>query len=312
MEAASTVSDINYIQANFNGELCDARKPVISPLDRGFLYGDAIYEVWRTYDGVIFGWEEHWQRLAQTANGIGMGVPFGQEDALRLIRSTTKAWRDFTRSDSELYIRLQISRGAGPIGLDIGLADQANFVFLVKAQAEIGERALNEGIRLHVSEKWKRNASDAMPPALKTGNYLNNILGLTDAKANRFDDVLFLNQSGCVTEASTRNVWFVFKDRIATPPVEDGILAGVTRRLILENFEEFDGLPLVVEAIRPQDLLFAKECFLTSSTLDVQPVASVDEHVFATGVDSVTRKLKREFAQFVSAFTSQNRDALWV
>ncbi|MCH6255922.1 aminotransferase class IV [Puniceicoccaceae bacterium K14] len=310
-EVGSQISE-DYIQGNFNGKLCDARAPMISPLDRGFLYGDAIYEVWRTYEGVIFGWHEHWERLLQTAEGLSMELPLSQEDVLDLIRFTTKAWRDKTGSDSELYVRLQISRGAGLLGLDTGLADTANFAIFVKAQGDLSDEKLDKGLSLHVSENWKRNPLDAMPPSLKTGNYLNNILGLSEAKKHGCDDVLFLNHAGDFTEASTRNVWFIFDDRISTPRIEDGILAGVTRRLILENIDELGSRPFVEEKIRPEDLASVEECFLTSSTQDVQPVSSIGELTFKTGSETLTRALKSEFNELVKWTVEVKRNSQWV
>lgn len=312
MPKSSSSVDGNYIQANINGKLCDAKAPCVSPLDRGFLYGDAIYEVWRTYGGVVFAWDEHWERLLNTANGLGMDLQLNQDDALDMIRFTAKEWREKTGSDSELYIRLQVSRGAGLVGLDIALADEENVVFLVKAQPEMTASVLEKGVRLHVSDRWKRNSSEALPPALKTGNYLNNILGLSDAKKKGFDDVLFLNHSGNITEASTRNVWFVFDDRIVTPSLKGGLLAGVTRRILLEQICEIDGRPLVEERLTVEDALFAHECFLTSTTHDIQPVAAIDGFDYNVGGQTVTRDMKKRFATFSNFVVEHTRSDLWV
>src|SRR5256885_2462541 len=106
-----------FIQANTNGHLHPADQPSISPLNRGFLYGDAIYEVWRTYHGVIFAWEEHWARLLRSAASLYMDLPFPAGQMREEIGRTAAAYREGARDGGELYIRLQIARGSGEIGL---------------------------------------------------------------------------------------------------------------------------------------------------------------------------------------------------
>src|SRR5687767_13661973 len=120
-----------FIQANTNGRLHSAYEASISPLNRGFLYGDAIYEVWRTYDGTIFAWEEHFARLEASARALHMELSFTRETMLVEIKRTVAAFRQATGNAGELYIRLQVSRGAGLIGLDTALAERAEFLLLV-------------------------------------------------------------------------------------------------------------------------------------------------------------------------------------
>lgn len=290
----SSVQDSSFVQANVNGSLCDPRRPAISPLDRGFLYGDAVYEVCRSYGGKLFAWREHWERLEATANGIGFELPFDSDRALTEVERTIEAWRQASGSDKDVYARLQISRGGGIIGLDTRLAEKATYVILVREQSDLSLDDLDRGIRLHVVKSLIRNPIEALSPALKTGNYLNNILGLKEAKEAGADDALFLNASGVFCETSTRNVWFVFSDRIKTPPLSDGLLAGVTRKLVLEEFQAFEDRPIREESVGPEQLGEVTEVFLTSSTQDVQPIASIDEHAYALGENTVTRRLKKE------------------
>ena len=288
----SSSQDSSFVQANVNGTLCDPRQPAISPLDRGFLYGDAVYEVCRSYGGSLFGWNEHWERLQATAKGIGFELPFESDEALYEIERTIRAWRDESGSDADVYARLQISRGSGAIGLDTRLAEKATYAIFIREQSNLSLEDLDHGMRLHVAKNLIRNPIEALSPALKTGNYLNNILGLKEAKEAGADDVLFLNASGKFCETSTRNIWFVFRDRIVTPPLSDGLLAGVTRKFVLDRFPEFEGLRVGEESLGPEQLDDVEEVFLTSSTQDVQPVASIDDHKYALGPDTVTRRLK--------------------
>lgn len=299
-----------YVQANVGGQLADARQPMLSPLDRSFLYGDAVYEVWRTYDGIVFGWREHWERLLATMAGIGMELAFAEDVIWGEILRAVQAWREKTGSEGELYIRLQISRGAGMIGLATELAIEQNFVIYVKELPKLSEAGLDKGMTLSLCRKWRRNPMDSLPPALKTGNYLNNILGLKEARENGADDALFLNREGAVTEASTRNVWFVFKDRIVTPPLCDGLLAGVTRRFLLEKIPECSGLPLLEERVLADRVPEAEECFLTSSTQDVQPVCRIDDFEYSLGEYSVGRGLKRRFQELVEVYNASHGERL--
>ena len=298
----------DYIQANVNGALLDARQPAISPLDRGFLYGDAIYEVWRTYQGVLFTWQEHWERLESTAAGVGLKLPFSSDRVLSEIRRTVAAWGAVCGRRESLYARLQISRGGGAIGLDPALADEPCFAIFVKGLHDLTNAELDAGARLIVSRKWRRNSLEALPPTLKTGNYLNNIQGLREARQEGADDVVFLNAAGHLTEASTRNVWLVFGDRIATPPLADGLLSGVTRRVLLESIRSFEDKPLVEETLTPASFEQAEECFLSSSTQDVQPVRSVDTWEYPVGGDTTTRRLKTDFLRYVDRYVAQRQE----
>ncbi len=124
----------HFIQANTNGRLHSAEEPSIAPLNRGFLYGDAIYEVWRTYHGIVIGWDEHWARLERSAVALYMTLPWSQAMMLEEIKKTTAAYRKAAGFAGDLYIRLQVTRGGGAIGLDIALADKPDFVLLVQPQ----------------------------------------------------------------------------------------------------------------------------------------------------------------------------------
>jgi branched-chain amino acid aminotransferase len=141
----------SYIQANTNGRLHPASEPAISPLNRGFLYGDAIYEVWRTYDRVIFAWEEHWRRLEGSARALYLELPFTAGDILAEIKRTVAAFRVAAPAVRDVYIRLQVTRGGGAIGLDTALADRADFVLLVQENKLFTEEKFQAGLRLSLA-----------------------------------------------------------------------------------------------------------------------------------------------------------------
>jgi branched-chain amino acid aminotransferase len=294
----------HYIQANTGGRLHPASEPSISPLNRGFLYGDAIYEVWRTYHGIIFAWEEHWERLRASAVALHMTVEFSPAQMLPEIRRTVAAYRAAAAGSGELYIRLQITRGGGPIGLDIALADKADFLILVQPCPEISAEKLREGLRLSVATSLRRNPVLSLDPAWKTGNYLNNLLCLREARARGYDDVVILNLAGEVAEASVSNIAFAKGGRIVTPPLSAGILGGITRRLLLGGVAASAGMEAVEEAVRPADFPSLDECFLLSTTKDIVPVGQIDGNHFRLGPDSAAMCLKKGFADAAAAYAS--------
>lgn len=297
---------VAYVQANTNGRLHDAREPAVSPLNRGFLYGDAIYEVWRTYAGVLFAWREHWERLEQSAAALHLSLPGPPEVLLAEIRRTAAAYRAVTRDDGELYVRLQVTRGGGPIGLDPGLADQSDFVLLVQSNRALPPEKLAAGFRLSLATGLHRNHPGTLNPAWKTGNYLNNILCLREARARGADEVVMTNLAGEVTEAAVANLGFVGDGEIVTPPLAAGLLAGITRGLVLEHVAPAAGLRLREAVVRPEDFPRFTECFMLSTTKDVAPVGAIDAQSFRVGSDTVTRRLKAAFADYVRAYVARH------
>jgi len=290
-----------FIQANTNGHLHSAAEPSLSPLNRGFLYGDAIYEVWRTYHGVVFGWEEHFARLERSAAAIHLALPWTRAEMFAEIRRTVAAFRQAAGFEQEVYIRLQVSRGGGPIGLDVALADRAEFVLLVQPCPANSAEVMRQGMRLSVARSLRRNPIESLNPAWKTGNYLNNILGLREARARGADDVVMLNLRGEVTEAATSNIAFVRDGEVLTPPLEAGILEGITRGLLLTAIAPAVGVKVRELALAPDDFAGMSECFLLSSTKDVSPVGAIDDRAFAVGPETVSARLKSGFADYARA-----------
>lgn len=291
-----------YVQANTNGRLHSADEPSISPLNRGFLYGDAVYEVWRTYHGVLFAWEEHWQRLLHSAEALYFALSFSPDQILAEVKRTVRAYHAQTGGAGDVYVRLQITRGEGVIGLDTALADEPQFVLLVQENKLFTPEKFNAGLRLSVAQDYRRNSPQALNPAWKTGNYLNNILCLREARARGADEVLILNHRGEVTEAAVSNVGFVKNGLVITPPLDAGILGGITRRILIEHAASAAGVSVTERTIMPAELAEMNECFLLSSTKDITPVATIDGHSFEIKDPSVTLKLKRAFAQYVNSY----------
>jgi len=296
----------SYVQACTNGRLHDASVASIAPLNRGYLYGDAIYEVWRTYHDVIFAWEEHWRRLESSSSALHFALPLPRDRMLGEIMRTVAAFRAVVPGPGDLYIRLQITRGGGPIGLDVALADQADYVIMVQANKAHSPEKLREGLKLSLATALRRNPVDSLNPAWKTGNYLNNILALREARARGADEVLILNHAGEVTEAAVSNVGFVREGHVVTPPLAAGILGGITRELLLSAVASMAGVAAREETVRPDDLGKMDECFLLSTTKDVTPVGAIDGHRFTVRNGSVTARLKAAFADYTREYAGRH------
>jgi branched-chain amino acid aminotransferase len=297
-----------YIQANTQGRLHDAREASISPLDRGFLYGDAVYEVWRTYGKTLFAVREHWERLETSAAGLGLKLPLNKEKLLEETRRTIAAARAVTGWAGEHYVRLQVTRGGGPIGLDPALAgNDATWVLLVKPLPDLTVAELDAGMRTELAPTVRRNDTRTLPPSLKTGNYLNNLLALREALQQGAQEVLMVNLEGKLTEGSVRNFWFGDAAGFCTPPLADGLLAGVTRRMLFEHVAPLAGVRLMEKSLRPEDLSHFQECFVTSSTQDVAPVAAIGTIKYRLGPDTATRRLKAAFLRYVEVYCARHR-----
>ena len=242
----------------------EARVPV---LDRGFLFGDSIYEVVRTVGAEPFGWPEHWERLVASAAAIRLRLDLDEAAVARRIAATLAA-----SGPGDRYVRIVVSRGAGSApNIDLASATGAPcWVIMVRELAPMA----GAPSRLAVIERL-RNDRRALDPATKSGNYLNNVLGLAEAKDRAATDCLMCNAQGFVTEASTSNVFARIDGVWATPRLDDGILAGVTRAHLLAWLPTV-GERVVEAHLTPADLRRADEVFLSSTLRDLAPVTHLD------------------------------------
>jgi branched-chain amino acid aminotransferase len=294
-----------YIQANTDGKLHSADKPSVSPLNRGFLYGDAIYEVWRTYDGILYAWDEHWLRLEASARATGIDLPLSQSDALKQIKRTVSAFCRKSGERPELYIRIQISRGAGAIGLNPHLADKPSYVLLVQKLKSPGPEQTARGLKLALAKTLHRNHPSTLNPVWKTGNYLNNILCLREAVASGADEVLMTNLAGEICESSVSNIFFIRDGVLYTPPLAAGMLEGITRASVLGPVARTAGVTATEKTVRPEDLKLFSECFIVSTTKEICPINAIDDVHFTVGADTVTAKLQSAFRQHVVDYVKQ-------
>jgi branched-chain amino acid aminotransferase len=262
--------------------LAEAR---IAAMDHGFLFGDSIYEVVRTRGGRPVAFAQHLERLRQSATATYLQLPWTDAEISARIRAAVDAARL-----PESYIRLVISRGVGPMTLLPDQCASPTMVIYVMPLALQTPAELDRGIAVAVPQRL-RNDRRALAPAAKTGNYLNNVLALVEARRAGGDDAVMVNTEGHVTEATTANVFWVRQGRIRTPSLDCGILAGITRTLLIWTMRQ-DGLDVQEGAYDVEDLRTADEAFLTGTIRGVSAVVRIDGRPVGDGrVGPVTRRV---------------------
>jgi branched-chain amino acid aminotransferase len=267
---------------NLNGQISETAH--VSVLDRGFLYGDSVYEVVRTFQGRHFGLKEHLDRLRQSAAYLYMEIPWTDAEIQAEVEKTLAQahW-------SDSYVRIVVSRGTESfISLQPSQALQPNLLIVISMIPPVPELS-ETGLHL-VIPKRLRNSKQALNPAAKTGNYLNNILALLEAQQMGAEDALLLNSSGEITEATTSNLWIVRDGVVQTPPTEVGILQGITRTFLLQILHQRN-IPHQEIVLRPADLSSVQEAFLSSSVRLLMPVRQINDAVVPNCPGSMTRLL---------------------
>jgi branched-chain amino acid aminotransferase len=292
--------------ANVDGEISPAESAKISVLDRGFLYGDSIYEVFRTYSGVPFLYEEHMTRLANSARLAYMQVSQSDDFLLAEMKKTVAAGN--AKRGEEIYVRLTLTRGTGPIDLNPTRDFKTSYVILAKDIPKWEPRLFAEGVRLAIPE-IRRNPTRALDPNIKGGNYLNNVLAVGEAVRGGADDALICNMDGLLSECSNSNILFVIDGKLVTPDLASGNLNGTTKnlvgRLAREAGIDFQHAPLRVEDIRE-----ASEAFIASATREIMPVASIRlpdgrSLTYPSGGGQTTSRLIELYAAFVKDYVAR-------
>ena len=295
--------------ANVNGEITPLEEARISVLDRGFLYGDSVYEVFRTYSGVPLFCHEHFDRMENSARLVHMSVSQSRDQLLEEMRRTIAA-ADVPEGQ-DVYVRWHVTRGTGALDLVPARDLKTSYVIIVKEVPPWNPEFYSHGMRLAVT-RTRRNPVEALSPDIKSGNYLNNILGVAEAVELGADDCLMLNPAGVVTEASNSNVFFVIDDRLVTPNAESGVLRGITKAAI-QRLSAEQGFAVQETVIPASDLTRATECFVTSATREVMPVAALrldsgEWREFLPGGGEVTRHVAKAYKDYVSRYVQENAD----
>lgn len=272
-----------------NGELVPKSSAVISVFDHGLLYGDGVFEGIRAYGGRVFKLDEHIDRLYESMHCIWLKIPMTKENMRQAILQTLRANRLM-----DAYIRVIVTRGIGDLGLDPWKCSNPN-VIIIADRIQLFPRELYERGIEAVIVSTRRNSPQALDPAIKSLNYLNNILAKTEAKIAGKQEAIMLTLDGYVAEGSGENIFIVKYGSLHTPPTHLGILNGITRRVVLELAQKLD-IPAYETALKPRDLYTADECFLTGTGAEIVPVVMIDEHVIGDGKPGpITRRLMEAF-----------------
>lgn len=273
-----------------DGEWIPKSRASISVYDHGMLYGDGVFEGIRVYNGVIFRFKEHLERLYSSAKSIRLQVPLSPEEMTRTVVETLKR-----NGLKDAYIRLVVTRGVGDLGVDPRKCRKPSLIIITEyVDPSFGSLAKQMGISVIISSV-RRDAVDATTHEIKSLNYLNSVLAKLEAIDAGADDALMLDRNGFVSEATTTNLFIVKYGEIYTPSSTAGILPGVTRRRIIKLARELD-YKVVERGLTPYDVTNADEAFLTGTLAEVVPLVKVRGIEIGDGkVGPVTRRIIQEF-----------------
>jgi len=274
-----------------NGKLFDKADAKISVYDHGFLYGDGVFEGIRVYEGKVFRLREHVDRLYESARHIKLEIPMSREQMMEAVNSTVQA-----NAKRNGYIRLVVTRGAGYLGLDPRKTTDPQVIIIVDDISLYPPELYENGMDI-VTVATIRNHPNAVNPRIKSLNYLNNILAKIEAIQAGCMEALMLNHKGEVAECTGDNIFLVKRGELRTPPVDAGILEGVTRNAVME-LARAAGIPVKEMPLTRHDVYAADECFLTGTAAEVIPVVKCDARPIGTGKPGpVTKQLRERFQQ---------------
>lgn len=265
----------------------------MSVFDRGFLYGDSVYETLRTSGGVIVELERHLRRLHHSADGIALEIPFSDAAIVAAVQETLAAAAG-PDAGGERRIRIVLTRGGGPMMLDTRRSEAPLLVVFVQPLEVPTGAQYDAGISAVIVERSKTHRG-FIDPGLKTGNYLPSIMALRIAIERNGDDAILCTPEGNIAEGATSNVFLVEGGEVWTPHLDEGLLSGITRARVLELAAEL-GLRTHESTISPERLRGADEVFLTSSIRGVMPVTRLDGEMVGDGrMGPVTRRIHEAY-----------------
>lgn len=272
-----------------DGQLVDKENAKLSVYDHGVLYGDGVFEGIRVYSGRIFECEAHLDRLWASAKAIRLTMPYSRDELRAAMQQTVKV-NNFT----DCYIRACATRGVGYLGLSPTKCPRAS-AFIIADTIELYPKELYEKGMAVITSSVIRNHPNALSSRIKSMNYLNNILAKIEAIDAGVPEAIMLNHLGNVAECTSDNIFIVRGGQVQTPTTADGILEGITRKVVLNLCNRL-GIPCIEKSLQRHDLYIADECFLTGSAAEVVPVTKIDGRVIgAGGVGAITKKLQDAF-----------------
>jgi branched-chain amino acid aminotransferase len=284
---------MSTIRVHVGGRICSPENAHISVFDRAFLFGDSVFETIGTVNGQLFALGEHLDRLERSAARIGLSPPSRVEVAQAIMDTVAAA------GNAESRVRVMITRGVGPLDLDPASAGAPGLVVIVQARGGPDPKLYDGGVAVAIVEVV-RNLPGALDPAVKSGNYLNNVMALREARRRHpgAHEAILCAGSGSIAEGASSNVFVVVGGQLRTPSLEVGILDGVTRGKVLGLARQQSIPTAEVDFLAADELRGAEEAFLTSAVRGVLPVTRVDGQPLGAGIPGpVTRRIMASYAR---------------
>jgi branched-chain amino acid aminotransferase len=282
------------MEVYIDGEFLPKSDAKISVFDHGLLYGDGIFEGIRVYDNCIFKLEEHLERLEYSAKGIALDLAWSRAE---IASATVETCR--RNGITNGYVRLVVTRGVGDLGLSPRNCEKPTLIIIADSIKLYPEEFYRIGIKL-ITVPTRRVNPAALPPMVKSLNYLNNILAKVEALQHGFHECLLLNDQGYVAECSGDNIFLVHKGRLLTPASHAGALVGITRQAVIE-IAAARQIPVLETNLTRYDVFNADEAFLTGSAAEIVPVIELDGRTIGSGKPgATTAKLLEAFRQKVT------------
>jgi len=272
-----------------DGKYCGEREAKISVFDHGLLYGDGIFEGIRVYHGRVFRLNEHIDRLYCSAKAILLNIPLSPAEMTTAVVETCRKNRI-----RDGYVRLLVTRGIGTLGLNPNRCKNPSVIIIAGKIQLYPEEYYARGLEI-ITVPTVRNLHSALNPAIKSLNYLNNILAKIEANNSGCEEAIMLNAEGFVSECTGDNLFIVRDGKLATPPLSAGTLYGITRKVVMEIAEEM-GIPVSEPNLTRYDVFNADECFLSGTGAEIVPVVKVDGRAIGNGKPGpLTKRLVAEY-----------------
>jgi branched-chain amino acid aminotransferase len=278
-----------------DGKYYDEQDAKISVFDHGLLYGDGVFEGIRAYNGRVFKLKEHIDRLFYSAKAILLDIPMSHAD---LMQATVATCRENNLRDG--YIRLVVTRGVGTLGLNPNRCRRGSVIIIADKIQVYPEEMYQNGMAI-VTVPTVRNLHSALNPAIKSLNYLNNILAKIEANNAGVEEAIMLNAEGYVSECTADNLFLIKGNQLLTPPLSAGALYGITRGTVMD-IARGEGMEVLEPNLTRYDVFNADECFLTGTGAEVIPIIKVDGRVIGTGKPgTTTRRLIEKYRALVNS-----------
>src|SRR5436309_3513628 len=272
-----------------DGQYFDERYAKVSVFDHGLLYGDGVFEGIRAYNGRVFKLKKHIDRLFYSAKAILLNLPMSHAEICKAVVDTCRQ-----NNIRDGYIRLVVTRGAGGLGLNPNRCKSPSVIVIADKIQLYPPEFYEKGLTI-ITVPTTRNLHSALNPAIKSLNYLNNILAKIEANNGGCEEAIMLNNEGYVAECTGDNIFLIKGNEMLTPPLSAGALYGITRGVVIELARE-EGLTVAEPNLTRYDLFNADECFLTGTGAELIPVVKIDGRVVGTGKPGpVTKKLVEKY-----------------